>query len=127
MKTILKILACLPLLVCCNKSHTENGQATLIVEASVDRDLPAIGYGYIHRCQINRVKKGRMNDEKIDLIVLGGNPIDTVFTKAAGKQQPLEFGFVQFRSHEKYSHAAINGFVDSNRKSWKMVYAQPAE
>lgn len=127
MKATLKIFICLLFLVGCNKSHTETGRATLIVEVKVGKDLPAIGYGYIHRCLINQVEKGRMSDGKIDLIVLAGNPIDTLFTKVAGTSKPLEIGFVKFRSNEKYNHAAINGFVDTNRRSWKMVYARAAD
>lgn len=42
-----------------------------------------------------------------------GNTVDSVFTN--GTAQLLEIGFVPFRNREKYSHAAINGFVDSKR------------
>ncbi|MBL7745889.1 MAG: hypothetical protein JNM19_00560 [Chitinophagaceae bacterium] len=82
-----------------------------------------VGYGNAVTCTVMDIKKGILTDKEISIVVLPQNKELYEQLESPG-QQLFEIGFVKKNNNEPYSIMPMNGFVDSRKTSWEIVYAK---
>ena len=82
-----------------------------------------VGYGDVFTCNVAEVKKGGLPDKQVRIVVLPQHK--KLYALSVSERQRLfEIGFVKNNDNEPYAIMPINGFVDSNKTSWEIVFAR---
>ena len=108
----------------CNTKNmkNENDKCDMIIRVEVTSSA-LIGYGTVFACTIKEVKKAVLADQKVRIVILANNKtLDSLFN--AKKSEILEVGLVKKNLNEPYAIMPLNGFVDSKKTSWEIVYAK---
>jgi len=82
-----------------------------------------VGYGDVFTCNVVTIKKGIMQDKQIRIVVLPKDK-EQYDLSGAKKQGLFEIGFVKKNMNAPYTIMPMNGFVDSDRTSWEIVFAK---
>lgn len=102
--------------------ENENGKCNMITRVEVTSSA-LIGYGTVFACTIKEVKKGVLTDQQVRIVVLAGSKVlESIFN--AEKPGILEVGLIKKNLNEPYAIMPLNGFVDSKKTSWEIVYAK---
>ena len=120
------------LFFCCSPSTTQQQESIsseqkdtsdLILELQVQPYDMAVAYGNVYNCRVNKTVKGFVEDSLISIVILGTeNAKDSVFYNVSVAKNKLEIGFKKHRKNEPYRMMPIDGFVDADNTSWKIVY-----
>lgn len=97
--------------------------ADLVLKVSVE-PAGAIGYADLFRCQVRQVLKGKLGSAQILMTILPSDPDRYAFFLSHKTPAEIEVGFDKNAEGEPYGTTAINGFVDDNKTSWRLVYAR---
>ena len=83
----------------------------------------AIGYAYCYYFKVQNVLKGSLNDELLLVTVLAGDKKNEELFNSGNDSTVYVLEFIFNKSNEEYSTAYITGFVDSDKKSWRLISA----
>ncbi|MEL6812053.1 MAG: hypothetical protein AAFP76_12015 [Bacteroidota bacterium] len=97
-------------------------KSDLILKVNVISSM-LVGYGDVYMCDVKATEKGVMEDQQVRIVVLPQDKgrFDLLSSE---KQGVLEIGFVKKQVDEPYAIMPINGFVDSDKTSWEIVFVK---
>ena len=102
--------------------ENENERCDLILGLQIVTSAVA-GYGKVLDCEVISVKRGLLADKKIRIIIFpSGKKMDAIFGSSGTMQ--LEIGFIKKNSNEPHYITPSNGFIDSKRTTWEIVYSK---
>jgi hypothetical protein len=84
----------------------------------------AIGYAYCFSGEVVKIINGKMPDNKILITILPGDTAYLNILSHAGENDVLKLFLMFNKAKEEYSTTFINGFVDSEKNSWRIIDIQ---
>jgi hypothetical protein len=84
----------------------------------------AIGYAYCFSGEVLDVLNGKMPDKKILITILPGDTAYLNILSRAGENDMLKLFLMFNKANEEYSTTIIDGFVDSEKNSWRIIDIQ---